>query len=36
MTEVEVDRHITGLRAKQGGFKQPSFPTIAGEGTTMA
>lgn len=36
MTEVEVDRHITGLRAKQGGFKQPSFPTIAGEGPNGA
>lgn len=32
LTEVEVDEKITGLRAQQPGFKQPSFDTIAGEG----
>jgi len=36
LTEVDVDTHITGLRAKQAGFKQPSFPTIAGEGPNGA
>lgn len=30
VTEVEVDEKLTGLRAQQQGFVEPSFPTIAG------
>uniref|UniRef100_A0A061QM88 Putative xaa-pro aminopeptidase p-like n=1 Tax=Tetraselmis sp. GSL018 TaxID=582737 RepID=A0A061QM88_9CHLO len=36
LTEVEVDEWITALRREQPGFKQPSFPTIAGEGPNGA
>lgn len=35
-TEVEVDEIITGDRAKQPGFKEVSFPTIAGVGSNGA
>lgn len=30
LTEVEVDLQLTGLRAAQEGFLEPSFATIAG------
>lgn len=30
VTEVQVDEKLTGLRAQQQGFVEPSFPTIAG------
>ena len=32
LSEVEVDDYLTGRRAAQGGFIEPSFPTIAGSG----
>ena len=32
LSEVEVDEFLTGRRAAQGGFIEPSFPTIAGSG----
>lgn len=32
VSEVEVDEVLTGFRAKQPGFKEVSFPTIAGVG----
>ena len=32
LSEVEVDTFLTGRRAAQGGFIEPSFPTIAGSG----
>ena len=32
LTEVEVDTFLTGRRAAQAGFIEPSFPTIAGSG----
>lgn len=32
VSEVEVDEFLTGKRAAQGGFIEPSFPTIAGSG----
>ncbi len=32
ISEVEVDEFLTGRRAAQGGFIEPSFPTIAGSG----
>eukprot|EP00951_Prasinocladus_malaysianus_P031788 scaffold306507_cov47-Prasinocladus_malaysianus.AAC.3 len=36
LSEVEIDQRITGFRAKQAGFKQCSFDTIAGEGVCEA
>lgn len=36
VSEVEVDEVITGNRAKQPGFKEVSFPTIAGVGPNGA
>ena len=36
MTEVEVDEILTGFRAKQPGFVEVSFPTIAGVGPNGA
>ena len=30
LNEVEIDEELTGRRAKQAGFVEPSFPTIAG------
>lgn len=35
-TEVEVDEYLTGKRAQQPGFIEPSFPTIAGAGPNGA
>ena len=32
LSEVDVDDYLTGRRAAQGGFIEPSFPTIAGSG----
>ena len=32
LTEVDVDAFLTGRRAAQAGFIEPSFPTIAGSG----
>jgi hypothetical protein len=32
LNEVEIDEELTGRRAKQAGFVEPSFPTIAGTG----
>ncbi|EIE23184.1 Creatinase/aminopeptidase [Coccomyxa subellipsoidea C-169] len=36
LTEVDVDDFLTGRRAAQGGFIEPSFPTIAGSGPNGA
>ena len=36
VSEVEVDEVLTGYRAKQPGFKEVSFPTIAGVGSNGA
>lgn len=36
LTEVEIDEHLTGQRAAQEGFVEPSFPTIAGAGPNGA
>ncbi|KAI8102026.1 hypothetical protein M9434_007086 [Picochlorum sp. BPE23] len=36
LTEVEIDEHLTGYRAAQEGFIEPSFPTIAGAGPNGA
>lgn len=36
VSEVEVDEVLTGFRAKQEGFKEVSFPTIAGVGPNGA
>lgn len=36
VTEVEVDEILTGFRAKQPGFVEVSFPTIAGVGPNGA
>eukprot|EP00985_Skeletonema_marinoi_P014682 scaffold7473_cov141-Skeletonema_marinoi.AAC.22 len=36
VSEVEVDEVLTGYRAKQPGFKEVSFPTIAGVGANGA
>jgi len=36
VSEVEVDEVLTGFRAKQPGFKEVSFPTIAGVGPNGA
>ena len=36
VSEVEVDLVLTGCRAKQPGFKEVSFPTIAGCGSNGA
>ncbi|CAL8465329.1 g4864 [Coccomyxa elongata] len=36
LTEVDVDEFLTGRRAAQGGFIEPSFPTIAGSGPNGA
>lgn len=36
LTEVDVDEFLTGKRAAQGGFIEPSFPTIAGSGPNGA
>lgn len=36
VSEVEVDEVLTGCRAKQPGFKEVSFPTIAGVGSNGA
>jgi Xaa-Pro aminopeptidase len=36
VSEVEVDLVLTGYRAKQPGFKEVSFPTIAGCGSNGA
>lgn len=36
VSEVEIDQKLTGERAKQPGFKEPSFPTIAGVGSNGA
>ena len=36
VSEVEVDEVLTGFRAKQPGFKEVSFPTIAGVGSNGA
>ena len=36
VTEVEVDEVLTGFRAKQPGFVEVSFPTIAGVGPNGA
>jgi len=36
VSEVEVDQTLTGCRAEQPGFKEVSFPTIAGVGPNGA
>jgi len=36
VSEVEVDELLTGKRAQQKGFLEPSFPTIAGAGPNGA
>mmetsp|Transcript_31280 Transcript_31280/g.71549 ORF Transcript_31280/g.71549 Transcript_31280/m.71549 type:complete len:345 (-) Transcript_31280:117-1151(-) len=36
VSEVEVDRVLTAARARQDGFLEPSFPTIAGVGSNGA
>ncbi len=36
VSEVEIDEVLTGYRAKQPGFKEVSFPTIAGVGSNGA
>ena len=36
VSEVEVDEVLTGYRAKQPGFREVSFPTIAGVGPNGA
>ena len=36
LTEVGVDEYLTGRRAAQPGFVEPSFPTIAGAGANGA
>lgn len=36
VSEVEIDEVLTGFRAKQPGFKEVSFPTIAGVGPNGA
>jgi len=36
VSEVEIDEVLTGFRAKQPGFKEVSFPTIAGVGANGA
>ncbi len=36
VSEVEVDEVLTGFRSKQPGFKEVSFPTIAGVGSNGA
>jgi len=36
LTEVEIDEHLTGERAKLDGFLEVSFPTIAGVGSNGA
>lgn len=36
VSEVEIDEVLTGYRAKQPGFKECSFPTIAGVGSNGA
>ena len=36
VTEVEIDEVLTGFRAKQPGFVEVSFPTIAGVGPNGA
>lgn len=36
LSEVEIDEIITGNRAKQPGFQEVSFPTIAGVGSNGA
>ena len=36
ISEVEVDRVLTGYRAEQEGFLECSFPTIAGVGSNAA
>lgn len=36
VSEVEVDEVLTGYRAQQPGFKEVSFPTIAGVGSNGA
>lgn len=36
VSEVEIDKVLTGCRAKQPGFKEVSFPTIAGVGSNGA
>ena len=35
-TEYEISEQLEGFRAKQRGFFEPSFPTIAGEGCNGA
>lgn len=36
VSEVEIDLKLTGYRAQQPGFKEVSFPTIAGVGSNGA
>ena len=36
VSEVEIDLKLTGYRAEQPGFLEPSFPTIAGVGPNGA
>lgn len=36
VSEVEIDEVLTGYRAKQPGFYEVSFPTIAGVGSNGA
>lgn len=36
ITECEIDEKLTGFRAAQPGFVEPSFPTIAGAGPNGA
>lgn len=36
LNEVDVDNFLTGRRAAQPGFIEPSFPTIAGSGPNGA
>lgn len=36
ITECDVDAKLTGFRAQQPGFIEPSFPTIAGSGPNGA
>lgn len=36
VSEVEIDQVLNGCRAAQPGFKEPSFPTIAGVGPNGA
>jgi Xaa-Pro aminopeptidase len=36
VSEVEIDEVLTGFRAKQPGFYEVSFPTIAGVGSNGA